>query len=296
MHLKNYLSILKKAFAGFSEDHISAQSAAVAYYTIFSIAPLILIAVAIAGLFFSQEASQGEIFNSISGLMGADGAKAIESFVQASSLKHTGIIATLVGLVALLIGSTTTFAQLQDSLNQIWKVKTKPTTNTIWSIVRQRLLSFSLILIIGFLLLVSLLATAILSAVGKYMEGHLWGGEALWQVLNLILSFGVTVFLFAAIYKILPDVVLRWKDVWAGGIMTALLFTIGKFLIGLYLGKSGVASTYGAAGSVIIILLWTYYSAVILLFGAECTRFYSLGLKREMKLKSGSEWITNPNE
>ena len=288
-----YFNILKKSFGGFNEDHITAQSAALAYYTVFSIAPLILIAVGIAGVFFGEQASRGEIFNAVSKLMGPEGAKGVESFVQASSEKHTGLIATLIGVATLLIGSTTMFAQLQDTLNQIWKVRAKPSTNTIWSLVRQRLLSFSLILVIGFLLLVSLVASAILAGIGKYLSGHLWGGEAVWHVINGAISFGVSVVLFGAIYKILPDVKLRWRDVWSGGAITAFLFTIGKFLIGLYLGKSGVGSTYGAAGSVMIILLWTYYAAAILLFGAECTRFRAIAAKSPLELRTGAEWI-NP--
>jgi membrane protein len=284
----------KQAFSGWQDDNITSLSAALAYYAIFSIAPLIFIAVALAGIFFGQQASQGQIYSSIAGLMGNDGAKAIESFVKASSLKNSGVIATVIGLATLLIGATSMFAQLQFSLNQIWKVQAKK-GNNVWSLVRQRLLSFSLILIIGFLLLVSLLTSAILAAIGQFASENLPGGRILWEVLNFSISFGVTIVLFAAIYKILPDVKLKWRDVWAGGIMTAFLFTVGKLLIGLYLGHSGINSTYGAAGSVVIILLWTYYSSAALLFGAEFTRFYSEAIRGQLELKDGSEWITPPN-
>ena len=286
-------STFKKAFQGWNDDNVFSLCAALSYYTIFSIAPLILIAVAVAGLFFGQEASRGEIFNSISKLMGPDGAKAVESFVLASSLKNSGIIATLIGVVTLLIGSTSLFVQLQDSLNQIWKVHAKSGLG-LWPLIRQRLLSFSLVLIIGFLLLVSLILSAMLSAIGKFASEVLPGGHVLWQVLNFAFSFAVTTGLFAAIYKILPDVKLRWKDVWAGSVMTAFLFTVGKLLIGLYLGQSTVTSTYGAAGSVVVILLWTYYSAAVLLYGAEFTRFYSGGGVLALEPKDGAEWYKTP--
>jgi membrane protein len=293
--ITKYWNFFKKAANGWNDDNVTSLSAALAYYAIFSIAPLILIAVAVAGLFFGENASQGQIYHSISSLMGPEGAKAVQSFVLASSIKSSGVIASIVGVGTLLIGATSFFAQLQFSLNQIWKVQPKPGT-TVWALVRQRLLSFSLILIIGFLLLVSLLAGAVLSAIGKFASDHLPGGEALWQVLNFAFSFGVTTLLFAAIYKILPDVKLKWADVWAGGLMTAFLFTLGKFLIGLYLGHSGVDSTYGAAGSIVVILLWAYYSSAVLMFGAEFTRYYSEDLRQghgPLELKVGSMWA-NP--
>jgi membrane protein len=290
--MKAHLTILKKAASGWNADQATSMSAALSYYTIFAIAPLILIAVAVSGLFFGEEASRGEIYKSIHGLLGADGAKAVQSFVEASSIKNASITATIIGVVTLLIGATTVFAQLQDSLNSIWKVTGKPGRG-LWLLLRQRLLSFSLILVIAFLLLVSLLASAILSAVGEFAIVHLPGGEVLWQFLNAGVSFGLTTLLFASIYKILPDVKLSWKDVWFGGAMTAFFFTIGKMLIGLYIGKSGVTSTYGAAGSAVLILVWTYYSSAVLLFGAEVTRFYSTrSLKKHsrLELKEGAAW------
>jgi membrane protein len=292
---KSEWDFVKQSAAAWMEDDAMTLSAALSYYTIFSIAPLILIAVAVTGLVFGEDATRGQIFSSLSGLLGENGAAAIQTFVQASSLKSSGIIATVVGVGTLLVGSTSAFAQLQDSLNQIWKVKAKPGKG-IWMMVRQRLLSFSLILVIAFLLLVSLLVTAILSAVGKFASDHLPGGSVLWQVLNFAVSFGITGLLFAAIYKILPDVKLAWKDVWMGGGITAFFFTLGKLMIGLYLGHSGIASTYGAAGSAVIILLWTYYSTAVLFFGAEYTRFYSVRAAdanggRKLELKEGAAWM-----
>lgn len=292
--LNQYWTILKKAGNSWSDDHATTMSAALSYYTMFAIAPLILIAVAVSGLFFGQDATRGEIFKSVEGLFGTDGAKAVQTFVEASAIKDAGIVATIVGVVTLIIGATTVFGQLQDSLNSIWKVTQKP-GRAVWSIVRQRLLSFSLILVIAFLLLVSLIASAVVSAVGEFAAGNLPGGEAIWQLLNIVLSFGLTTLLFASIYKILPDVKLTWRDVWFGGAMTALFFTLGKSLIGLYLGKSGITSTYGAAGSAVLILLWTYYSSAVLLFGAEITQVYSRRERRdcgELELKKDAVWMT----
>ncbi|MBC7396723.1 MAG: YihY/virulence factor BrkB family protein [Bdellovibrionales bacterium] len=287
--------ILNSAFKGWSDDNATTLAGALAYYTIFSIAPLILITVAVAGLFFGKEASQGEIYRSMSGLLGSEGAKGVQSFVEGSAVKSTGIIATIIGIVTLLLGATSAFAQLQDSLNIIWKVKQSPKAG-IWGMVRQRLLSFSLILVLAFLLLVSLILGAALAAIGHFTSELLPGGEAVWQVVNLLVSFGVTSLLFGAIYKILPDVKLTWRDVWRGGLITAFFFTIGKSLIGLYIGKSGVGSTYGAAGSAIVILVWAYYSAAILLFGAEFTKFNTLKNGRKLDVKAGSEWILSKDD
>ncbi len=299
MNLKASLSdewdLFKKSFKGWSDDKATTLAGALAYYTIFSIAPLILITVAVAGLFFGEEASRGQIFSSMSGLLGEDGAKGVQSFVEGSAVKSTGIIATIIGVVTLLLGATSAFGQLQDSLNIIWKVRQNPKLG-ILGLLRQRLLSFSLILVIAFLLLVSLVLGAALAAVGSFATEKLPGGEFLWQMVNMVVSFGFTSLLFAAIYKILPDVKLNWKDVWRGGIITALFFTVGKMLIGLYIGKSGVGSTYGAAGSAIVILVWAYYSAAILLFGAEFTRFYTLRNDRKLDVKPGSEWIDSPSD
>ena len=241
-----------------------------------------------AGLVWGQDASRGQIFGAISGLLGPDGAKAVQSFVEASSLKNAGVLATIIGVVTLLIGSTSAFAQLQDSLNYIWRVKRKPGRG-VMTIVRLRLLSFSLILVISLLLLVSLLLSAILSALGKLAVDYLPGGAFIWHIVDLVVSFGLTSLLFSAIYKILPDVKLFWKDVFWGGVVTALFFTLGRFLIGFYLGHAAVGSTFGAAGSVVIILAWAYYSSAVLFFGAEFTKVHALEKNPKIPLKDGAE-------
>ena len=286
---QRYGLTLKKALTGWSDDKVTTMSASIAYYTVFSIAPLLLIAIAAAGFFWGPEAIRGEIFGSVRGLMGDDGARAIQSFVESASLSHSGVFATVIGVVTLLVGATSLFAQLQDSLNTIWKVKSKPHSG-VWPLIRQRLLSLSLILVIAFLLLVSLLMSAVISAASKFAGGFLPGNKILWYLIDVVLSLGVTTVLFAAIYKILPDVKLAWKDVWTGAMITAILFTLGKIAIGLYLGKSSVSSSYGAAGSLVVVLLWTYYSAIILLFGAEYTKFNSAAGNRRLHLKKNAVW------
>ena len=284
-------ALLKDSAVAFSDDHATTLSAALAYYTVFSIAPLLLISLAIGGIFFGGEASRGEVFGAIKGLIGSEGASAVEKMVEASALAGSGVIATIAGVATLLIGATTVFGQLQDSLNTIWKVERAP-GRAVWTLVRQRLLSFTLILVIAFLLLVSLITTAVLAAAGKFASTHLPGGEAIWSMLNFGVSFAITTGLFAALYKILPDVRMQWRQVWAGAVVTAFFFTVGKLGIGVYLGQSGVASTYGAAGSAVILLVWTYYSSAILLFGAEITRLFWLRSEAELGVKEGAQWMS----
>lgn len=291
--MKKLLHNLSQTFDAWNDDQALTLGAALSYYVIFSIAPLVLIAVALSGLVWGQDASRGEIYGAMSGLLGSEGAKAVQSFVEASSLKNAGILATILGVATLLIGSTSAFAQLQDSLNMIWKVKRKPGRSLV-NTVRQRVLSFSLILVIALLLFVSLLFSAILSAVGKFAQSYLPGGTLIWHIFDIILSFGMTSLLFSAIYKILPDVKLAWKDVAWGGVVTALFFTLGRFLIGFYIGHAAVASTYGAAGSIVIILVWAYYSSLVLFFGAEFTKVHALTRHSTVPLKEGAEWSGAP--
>ena len=225
------------------------------------------------------------------GLVGPNGAQAIEGMIQgAAHHVHSGRVAAWVGLATLLIGASAVFAQLQQSLNLIWQVKSKPGRG-LWNLIRRRLLTFSMVVVIGFILLVTLIMSAAVSAVGKFLGGRLPGGEVLWHLINLVLSFSVSSVLFAAIFKVLPDVRLTWRDVVVGATVTAFLFDIGKFFIGLYLGRSSVASTYGAAGSLIIVLVWVFYAAAILLFGAEFTRVYATRGGRQIFPKDGAEFI-----
>ena len=257
------------------EDQASTLGAALAYYTVFSLAPLLIIAIAIAGLVFGQEAAQGQIFEQLRGLLGEASAKAMQDMVQNANAKPaTGVVATLIGVVTLLFGASGVFGQLQTSLNAIWDVEPKPGRG-ILGLVRDRILSFGFILVVGFLLLVSLLLTAAVALVAQWFGGMLPAMEALAQILNFVLSLAVITLLFAMIFKFLPDAKIAWHDVWIGAFITAVLFTVGKVALGLYLGKSGVGSSYGAAGSLIVLLLWVYYSSQILFFGAEFTQVYA---------------------
>jgi membrane protein len=268
-------TLVKNAASSFSDDYAPSMGAALAYYTMFSIAPLLFIVILIAGLIFGEEAASGQIFAQLRGLIGEQGAEAIQTMVQGVREPAKGAIGTLVSSVALLIGSTTVFAELQSALDRIWRAPAREKTSGIWALLRARLLSFGLILGIGFLLIVSLIASAALAALGKWWGPLLGDWETLAQVLNFALSFALFTTGFALIYKFMPRAKIEWRDVWIGAAVTALLFTIGKFLIGLYIGKSAIASGFGAAGSVIIVLVWVYYSAQIFLFGAEFTWVYA---------------------
>jgi membrane protein len=273
--MKHAFDLLKQAGWDWFDDQAPTLGAAVAYYTVFSLAPLFIIAVAIAGLIFGREAAQGQIFEQLRVLIGETSAAAVEDVVESADSKPvTGVFATIVGFLALIIGASGVFAQLQASLNAIWRVEPKPGRG-LWGLIQDRVLSFGFILIVGFLLLISLILTAIIGFIGEWFGGFVPGVETLIQILNAILSLAIITLLFAMIFKFLPDVKIAWRDVWIGALITAALFTAGKEVLGLYLGKSGVASSYGAAGSLIVLLLWVYYSAQILFFGAEFTKAYA---------------------
>ena len=263
------------------EDGASRLAAALAYYTIFSLAPLLIIVIAVAGFFFGETQARGEIFHQMQTLMGPSGADYLKTLLDKSWDPSSGLIATVIGFIMLLVGATGAFAQLQDALNLIWDAEPRK-GNTIWLILRQRLLSFSLVLTIGFLMMVSLVLSAALSAASKYLFYMVPDYFPLINLLNWFVSFVVTTGLFAAIYKILPDAQVRWKNVWLGAAVASLLFSIGRYFIGLYLGQGSFGSVYGAAGSFVVILLWVYYSAQILFFGAEftwvCARHDSSGV------------------
>lgn len=266
--------MLKQTFNDWSNDKVPRLGAALAYYTVFAIVPLLIIIIAIIGLVFGQEAAQSYILNQIAGLVGEQSANAIKDMIERADQPSTGIVATLIAVVTLLFGASGLFGQLQDALNTIWGVELKPGRG-IWGLIRDRFLSFMAVLGTGFLLLVSLVLSAGLSAFGKWFGSWLPAPELVLQALNFVISFGVITVLFAMMFKLLPDARIAWSDVWVGAMITALLFTLGKFLIGLYLGKSDVGSAYGAAGSLVIVLIWVYYSAQILLFGAEFTQVYA---------------------
>ena len=257
-------------------DRTSTMAAALAYYTFFSIAPVVIIAVAVAGVVFGPDTARGEISLQLNGLIGVDGAQAVEALVKGASGPRSGVVATLIGLVAILFGATGVFAELQDALNVIWKAPPLK-INTVVAFFRTRFLSFTVVLGIGFLLLVSLMASVAVSALcswaGQWTE---WIGQSLTSVLSLAITTG----LFALIFKLLPDAKVAWRDVWLGAVLTAGLFTLGKYVLGLVLGQATVLSTYGAAASLAAFLLWVYYSSMILLLGAELSHAIATRARR----------------
>jgi membrane protein len=274
VNLRVMSKLLRDTVTKWMDDHAQRMGAALAFYTVFSLAPLLLIVIAIAGLVFGQEAAEGQIIGQIQGFVGEDSAKAIQVMLENARKPSSGLIATGLALITLIFGATGVFAQLQDALNTIWGVETKPGLGIIQTL-KDRFISFVAVLGSGFLLLVSLVLSAGLAAVGETMGALLPASEAILQAINFFVSFVVITLLFAMIYKLIPDVSNRWKDVWIGAAITALLFAIGKSLIGLYLGKSDVGLAYGAAGSLVVILLWVYYASQIFLFGAEFTAVYA---------------------
>ena len=288
-NVKTAFDVLKQTVREWLDDKAPRLGAALAYYTIFSIAPIIIVIIGIAGLWFGHQAAQEQIFTQLSGLVGEKGADAIQGMLQAADKPRTGLIATIIGIVTLIFGATGVFIQLQDALNTIWEVKPKPGQG-IKGFIRHRLLSLAMVFGIGFLLLVSLVVSAALAAAGKWFEGIMPGGEEIWHAVNFFLSFVVIAALFTLMFKYLPDVKVSWKDVWLGGMITALLFTVGKFALGFYLGRSSVTSAYGAAGSLVIVLLWVYYSAQILFFGAEFTQVYANRFGKKLEPSANAMW------
>jgi membrane protein len=272
--MKRYFNLFKQTFSEFGEDKAQRLGAALAYYTIFSLAPLLLIAIAIAGLVFGRDAAQGQIFGQLRGVLGPKSAEMVQEMVKSAAKPKSGTIATVVGIVTLLFGAAGVFGQLKDAMNTIWNVEPKK-KGGIMTLIKDRFLSFAMVFGTGFLLLVSLVLDSAVAAAGHFVGDRLPGGEALWQGVQLIVSLGVVALLFALIFRFLPDVHPTWRDVWFGAIFTAVLFVGGKFGLGVYLGKSAVGSSYGAAGSLVVVLLWVYYSAQILFFGAEFTQVYA---------------------
>ena len=272
---KALFELAKGSVTAWIEDFAPSMGAAISYYTIFSIAPLLLIVIAIAGVVFGSDAAAGRIYSELGGLLGQEGAKTIQSMVESASKPERSILGTIIGIVTLMIGATTVFAELQSALDRIWRAPAAAKSEGIFALIRARLLSFGMILTIGFLLLVSLLVSAVLSAAGSLWEPDSKVWEVVLQVLNFIVNLVVITALFAAIYKWLPRVKIAWHDVWIGAVVTAVLFTVGKLLIGLYIGKSGIVSGFGAAASLVVLLLWVYYSAQIFLLGAEFTWLYA---------------------
>jgi membrane protein len=272
LNLRGVVSLFKQTFSDWIAHDAQTMGASLAYYTVLSLAPLIVVATAIAGLVFSHDAVTGQLTYQLRDMVGSAGAEVIQNIVKNAKSPFTGVVASVIGLITLLFGASGVFTALRTALNRIWDVKTDPASG-IWHTVRQQFLSFGMVLAIGFLLLVSLLMSASLAAIGKFVSGLLPVGAM--EAANFLVSLAVITLLFGLIYRVLPQTTIPWSDVWIGGAFTALLFTLGKLLIGLYLGKASVGSAYGAAGSLVALLVWVYYSAQVFLFGAEFTHVYA---------------------
>ena len=272
---RRFLAFLREVIDEWQRDAALTLGAALAYYTLFAMAPLLVLVIAVAGLALGRAAAQGEIVAQIGDLMGSEGAKAIEEMIVRASAPASGITATLVSVATMTLGASGVFGQLQSSLNQIFGAVQRPKRGWLQGMILQRLSHFGMIVAIGFLLLVSLVLSAVVAALHDMLQTHVPHLAAVLPTLNFVLSFVVVTGLFALIYKVLPDVRLAWRDVWLGAVVTALLFTVGKSLIGFWLGRAGTTSVYGAAGSLVLVLLWIYYSSQILFLGAEFTEVYS---------------------
>lgn len=267
-----WVTLLKETFKEWNEDYAPRLGAALAYYTIFSVGPLILIAITVAGAFFDN--AQQEVLGQIRSLVGTDGEKMISEMIQAQRKPAEATLATAVGIGTLFFGAAGVFIQLKSALNTIWDVENLP-SGGVWGFIRKYLLSFSMVLGVGFLLLVSLMLSAFLALVGNLLGRYMEGMDVIMKILGFAFSFGVITLLFAVLFKYLPDVKVAWRDVWVGALMTAFLFVVGKFGLGYYLGNAKISQAYGAAGSLVVMVLWIYYSAQILFFGAEFTQVYA---------------------
>jgi membrane protein len=288
--IKALAALLRRAGEAWIADNAPRLGAALAFYTLFSLAPVLIVTVSLAGVVFGDKAAQGEIVRQFQGLIGTQGAIAIETIIQSTNRPALGVFATTFGVLAIFIGASGAFNELQDALDMIWKVDNR--TKSFWTVmIKQRLLSFGLVLATGFLLLTSLVVTAFLSAAEKYISNLLPKLLVLLESINLVFSFCIITLLFALIFKFIPDTAIPFRDVWMGAAVTSVLFTVGKVIIGFYLGHSALTSAYGAAASLVIFLIWIYYSAQILLFGAELTHVYALkyGSRRDANILRQSE-------
>jgi membrane protein len=283
----NYWKLANESIAEFWKDSPFQLAAALSFYTLLSLSPLVLIVVAAAGLVWGEQSVRAELLNQVEELVGQAGAETVRMVLEGTTISGQSLASMIVGIVTLLFGATTVFAQLQSSLNQIWDVKTAVKTVTrrglFWSLIRTRLLSLTLILVVGFLLLVSLVVSAALAALQDYLSRAFPGGGTLWQTVNFLVSLLVISVLIALVYRLLPDVRLDWRDVWVGAVTTSVLFGAGKFLIGLYLGHASIGSSYGAAGSLVVFLVWVYYSSLIMFLGAEMTFVYAQHRRRRVR-------------
>lgn len=286
-------SVLKKSFNGFIDDKVMKLSASLAYYTVFSIGPMIIVIIYIAGLLYGKEAVEGTVFEEIKGLVGANAAVQVQEMIKNAALQTEGNFAFIVGIVTLVIGATSVFAEIQDSINQIWNLKPKPKKGWL-KMITDRLLSFSVIISLGFILLVSLLVNGVIEILMDKLQARFPNVTVVVvYIINVLITFIVISTLFGVIFKVLPDAEIKWKDVTVGAMVTAALFMLGKFAITFYIGTSDVGGTYGAAGSLVILLLWVYYSAVILYFGAEFTKAYAAKFGSSIHPSHYAVWVKN---
>jgi membrane protein len=273
---KGIWEVLKNSFSGFLNDRILKLSAALAYYTVFSVGPLLILIVFLCSFFFGKNAIEGTIYGQIQSFVGHDAAIQLQDIIKSAAIAGKGKIAAIIGLITLLIGATSMFAEMQDSINMIWEIKTKP-KSAVWLFIKTRLLSFGVIGSLGFLLLVTLTVSGLIEALSQRLQSHFHTVTVtFFYIVDLVLNFGVITVLFGVIFKVLPDAKIKWKDVMAGAISTAVLFMAGKFGISFYIAKTNVGGTYGTAGSLVVLLVWVYYSSVILYFGAEFTKAYAI--------------------
>lgn len=273
---KGIWQITKDTFAGFSEDKVTKLSGSLAYYMVFSMGPLLVVIISLCGLLLSREAIEGKVYSVLVGFVGSDTASQLQEIIRNASVGDKSFIAAVIGIVTLLIGATSVFAEIQDSINMIWGLKPKPKKGWL-KYLQNRFLSFSVIVSLGFLLLVSLALSAIIEGISTGLQARFPGVTiVVFYIINLLLTIGISTIIFATIFKVLPDARIKWRDVFAGAIVTAVLFLIGKFAISLYISQTKVGSTYGAAGSLVVLLVWVYYSSIILYLGAEFTKAYAL--------------------
>lgn len=290
---KKIWKVLKDSFNGFSDDKVLKLSAALAYYTVFSIGPLIIVVIYLAGIIYGREAIQGSIFSHIEGLVGADAAQQIQNMIKNAVLNNKGNVAAIIGVVTLILGATGVFAEIQESVNMIWGLKPKPKKSWL-KMIMNRLLSFSVIVSLGFILMVSLILTGLIEALMGRLQAYFPHVTiVLVYIVNLLITFIIISTLFAIIFKVLPDAKIKWRDVLTGSMVTAVLFMAGKFAITFYIGSSNIGGTYGAAGSLVVLLLWVYYSSVILYFGAEFTKAYAANFGSPIHPSEYAVWVKN---
>lgn len=276
LSLKGIWNVLKDSFEGFTEDKVPKLGGSLAYFTIFSLGPMLLVIIYLVGLFLGKQAVEGSLHSQIQDLVGEGAALQIQEIIKNVSISKGGNVAAAIGFITLFLGATSVFAEIQDSINTIWHLKLKPNQGWKRTLIK-RMVSFGVIASLGFLLLVSLAASALTEALGNTLKEMIPGaGVVVFYIISLALTLGFATLLFAIIFKVLPDAKLKWKDVWPGAIVTALLFMIGRFAISFYIGKSDIGSTYGAAGSLVVLLVWVYYSSLILYFGAEFSKAYAI--------------------